>query len=314
MSNPKNAAWYGNALGGFLTPGTGNIFYVDGINGLDTNDGMGPDTPLLSITDTLANHCVTGNNDYIVVIQYPADGSPPAGETYPIAVNKNRVHIIGGAFAHAEADKYAFLGADDDNEIFNVQAQWVEIAYMKLAGGTNHAAIEFTGDGPTNKGFAIHHNIFNQKNGTVGFPAYGIWMELENTQTANWGYIAYNYFGPSNTNYAINIHANPVMLRIHNNMFLKPAAIAIYMDGPMAYCEVTDNRFSLLTDTTGMAITFTARCWDASVSYINGNQAHVGATQMGQNPYRDLSAIAGGVKQNWGLNHVGPAPTLPVTA
>lgn len=311
MANPKNAAWYGGDVCGFLVPGAGSIYYVDGLNGLNTNDGLGADTPFLDITYALTQ-CTSGRNDYIFVIQYPPDGSEPGTETYPIAVNKHRVHIIGGAFAHAEADKYAFLGATGDTQIFDIQAQWVEIAYMKLAGGTNHAAIEFTGDGPTNKGFAIHHNIFNQKNGTVGFPAYGIWMELENTQTANWGYIAYNYFGPSNTNYAINIHANPVMLRIHNNMFLKPAAISIYMDGPMAYCEVTDNRFSLLTDTTGMAITFTARCWDPLVAYVDGNRAHVGATQMGQNPFRDLSPVVG--KQNWGLNHAGPASTLPVTA
>jgi len=312
MANPKNAAWYGNDLGAFLVPGAGDIFFVDGIGGLNTNDGLGVDTPFLDITYALTQ-CATDNNDYIIVLRYPADGSA-AEANYPINITKNRVHIIGGSFPYLEADKYAFLGADSDNEIFNIQAQWVEIAYLKLAGGVSHAAIEFTGDGPTNKGFAIHHNTINQKYGTNGFPAYGIWMEQpSNAHVANWGMIAYNRFGPSHTSNAIWINANPVLLRIHHNLFHLPAAIAVNMDGPMAYCEVTDNQFSLLTDTTGMAITFTANCYvEPEVAYIDGNRAHHGATQMGQNPYRDLSPVGTG-KQNWGLNYAGTAPIYPVT-
>lgn len=312
MANPKNAAWYGNDLGAFLVPGAGDIFFVDGINGLNANDGLGVDTPFLDITYALTQ-CAADNNDYIVVLRYPADGSAAEAGGYPINITKNRVHIIGGSFPYLEADHFAFLGADNDAQIFDIQAQWVEIAYLKLAGGTSRAAIEFTGDGPTNKGFAIHHCTFNQKNGTNGVPLHGIWMELENTQTGNWGYIAHNYFGPTQTGYGIFIHANPVMLRVHNNTFMKSVAGAVYMDGPMAYCEVTDNRFSVEEDTTGFAITFTARCWDTNVSYIDGNRAHFGAVQMGANPFRDLSAVAGGLKQNWGLNHAGTAPIYPVT-
>lgn len=315
MANPKNAAWYGGGLFPFLAPGAGNIWFVDGVNGLNTNDGMGPDTAFLDITFALTQ-CVAANNDYIFVIEYPADGSPPAGETYPIAVDVNRVHIIGGAFpGHADSDKFAFLGANTDNEIFNIQAQWVEIAYLKLSGGVSHGAIEFTGDGPTNKGFAIHHNTINQKNGTNGMPAYGIWMETpSNAHSGNWGLIADNYFGQAATSNAIWIDQNPVMLRIRNNQFIYCAAIAINMDGPLAFCEIVDNRFALGADTTGFAITFTANCnvgHAAGACYIAGNQAHFGPVAMAQNPYRDLSPAAN--CQNWGLNYVGAAPTMPVT-
>jgi hypothetical protein len=313
MSNPKNATWYGNDLGMFLVPGAGSTYFVDGLNGANTNDGMSADTPFLDITYALTQ-CTAGRNDYIFVIQYPADGSPPAGETYPIAVDKHRVHIIGGAYpGHVDSDKYAFLGANTDNEIFNIQAQWVEIAYLKLSGGATHAAIEFDGDGPTNKGFAIHHNVINQKYGTNGAPAYGIWMEQPyNAHGGNWGLIQDNFFGPMGTSNAIWINQNPVMLRIRNNTFLRNAGgIAINMDGPMSFCEITGNHFALTADTTGLAITFTANCYSSDVSYIANNYAHAGATQMVQNPYRDISSPP--LTQDWGINYVGAAPTLPVT-
>lgn len=311
MSNVKNAAWYGGGLFPFLAPGVGNTWFVDGVNGANTNDGMGPATAFLDITYALTQ-CVAANNDYIFVIEYPADGSPPAGETYPIAVNKHRVHIIGGAFPHGEGDKFAFLGATDDNEIFSIQAQWVELAYMKLSGGTNHAAIEF-GDTPVNcKGAAIHHCQFSEKTGTVGNAAYGIWQETANTLGGNWCFIAYNKFYPQLTTHGILMGSNPAYAVIHSNLFIKPGGIAINVTSQPAYMEITDNRFSLLSDTTGLAITFQAGAvgWPA---WIDGNHAHFGSTQMAQNPFRDIGVIPGPLENNWGLNYVGPAPTLPVT-
>ena len=47
MGNPKNPAWYGGGIGNFMIPGAGlgNVFYNDGVNGLDANDGLTPQTP-----------------------------------------------------------------------------------------------------------------------------------------------------------------------------------------------------------------------------------------------------------------------------
>jgi hypothetical protein len=295
----------------FLVPGAGSTYFVDGLNGANTNDGMSADTPFLDITYALTQ-CTAGRNDYIFVIQYPADGSAPAGETYPIAVDKHRVHIIGGAFPHAEGDKYAFLGATGDTAIFDIEAQWVELAYMKLSGGTNHAAIEFN-DTPVNcKGAAIHHNQFSEKTGTVGTARNGIWMEANNTLGGNWCFIAYNKFYPSITGIAIRFDSNPAYPVIHHNLFTKVGGIAIRINSGGAYGEITDNRFSLASDTTGLAITFTAGAvgWPW---FVSGNEAHYGSAQMAQNPYRDIGVIPGPLENNWGLNYVGPVPTLPVT-
>lgn len=311
MSNVKNAAWYGGGLFPFMSPGAGNIWFVDGVNGANANDGMGPDTAFLDITYALTQ-CVAANNDYIFVIEYPANGSPPAGETYPIAVDVHRVHIIGGAFPHGEGDKFAFLGATGDTEIFSIEAQWVELSYMKLSGGTNHAAIEF-GDTPVNcKGAAIHHCQFSEKTGTVGNARHGIWMETNNTLGGNWCYIAYNKFYPSITSYAIRFDSNPAYPVIHNNWFIKPGDIAIRINSGGAYGEITDNRFSCLEDTAGSAITFTA----AAVGLpwlIDGNHAAFGSVAMATNPYRDIGVIPGPLENNWGLNYSGIAPTFPVT-
>jgi hypothetical protein len=315
MTNPKSPAWYGGGLDAIMVPGANladnGLFYVDGVNGANTNDGLTPGEAFLDITYALSQ-CTDEHNNYIIVLEYPADGSPPGTETYPIAVDIDRVHLIGAAYPHSEGDKFAFLGATDDNEIFSIQGKWVEIAYFKLSGGTNHAAIEF-GDTPVNcKGAAIHHCQFSEKTGTVGNAAHGIWMETNNTLGGNWCYIAYNKFYPQITSYAIRFESNPAYPVIHNNWFIKPGDIAIYVNSGGAYGEITDNSFSLASDTTGLAITFTA----AAVGvpwWIDGNRAHYGSTPMTQNPYRDIGVIPGPLENNWGVNWVGAAPTMPVT-
>ena len=307
--NPWNIA----GVAPYLLPGAeqGQVYYVDGQNGDNGNTGVDPRDPKLTITNALLS-CTAGNGDTIVVLQYPADGVP-AGETLPITVDVHRVRILGALHPHMEADKPAQILAATDEAIFDIDAQWVEIAYLHLSGGHGHGCIEFHGTPVECKGFSVHHCQFAEKYGSDGQPVYGIWMEGgNNLHASNWCYIAYNVFYPSITTNGIWIDSNPAYPVIHGNTFLRTGGIAVNVTRGAAGGRLTDNRFALLTDTTGLAITFTAAAV-GDAWWVDGNHAHYGAAAMGQNPYRDLSVIPVHLKNTWGVNWVGAASTMPVT-
>lgn len=72
-----------------------HVFFVNGTStigddGVNTG-GQVPDEPFLTITKALSE-CTDGANDYIFILDYPS--TAPA-ETWPIAITKQRVHIIG---------------------------------------------------------------------------------------------------------------------------------------------------------------------------------------------------------------------------
>lgn len=72
-----------------------HVFWVDGTstigNDSAANYGQTPDTPLLTITKAL-DLCTDGANDYVFILDYP--NTAPA-ETFPIRIEKQRMHIIG---------------------------------------------------------------------------------------------------------------------------------------------------------------------------------------------------------------------------
>ena len=77
--NPKDAAWYGGNLVSFIMPNAGDVYYVDGTNGSNSNDGLSRDMPVLTLTYALSL-CTAGNEDYIIVLGYPSAGA--AGEAW----------------------------------------------------------------------------------------------------------------------------------------------------------------------------------------------------------------------------------------
>jgi len=74
--------------------GGGEVFFVNGYGGLgnDNNNGRTPDQAWSTLTYALSQ-CVADRGDIIVVLNY----WQPAGEIWPILVDKNLVHIIGMA-------------------------------------------------------------------------------------------------------------------------------------------------------------------------------------------------------------------------
>lgn len=303
---PAHNPWYTPGLANVLQPGValGHITYVNGLVGNDSSNGRNPDHAKLTIAGALTD-CLDDRNDVVVILAYH-ETTPT--DTFPVTISTDQTHIIGASYPHIEADRMVTLLADQDTAIFDVQAQWCEIAGLKMSGGVSHGCIEFTGTGGVvNKGCAIHHNQFAEKYGAGGQPLHGVWIgPTQSDGKANWSWIAYNKFYPSITGYGINVESNPAYLVIHNNLFICVADIAIYVAHVSSYGEITDNKFSLDTDVVGRAITFTAGA-TGNPWWIDGNSANDGAVIIAANPYRDLS----GMDHNFGMNFQGNTMVMP---
>ena len=72
-------------------PTIGWVFYVDHINGANTNNGIDPGEAFATITFALTQ-CQNDRDDYIIVLEHGASGVEPA---YPVVINIDRVHVIG---------------------------------------------------------------------------------------------------------------------------------------------------------------------------------------------------------------------------
>jgi len=120
--------------------GMGNVYFVDGFNGDDGNDGLTPAAAFQSIAHAL-DQCVDDRSDYIYCYNLWRQ------DTYPIDVDVNAVHIIGVA----GPDGYAGMSAPSDTAIFNFpqnKGDGSEIANFALGGfaGSTHGCIELQGD------------------------------------------------------------------------------------------------------------------------------------------------------------------------
>jgi len=120
-----------------------HVFWVDGTstvgNDAAGNLGQTPDTPLLTITKALSL-CTDGANDYVFILDYPS--TAPA-ETWPIAIEKQRVHIIGllngpiprfkivAPYATADTGVFAF----DINTTTETYGAYCEIANLIMGCG-----------------------------------------------------------------------------------------------------------------------------------------------------------------------------------
>lgn len=296
-NNPKTAAWYGNDIGHILVPGAGDIFYVDGVNGVDTNDGLSPDTPVLTITYALTDLVTAGADDYIIVLDY-AD-PPDVSETFPIACNVNDVHIIGMGVFNLNRTPIWPAGA---TAAFEITDNDVEIAGFDLAAGATSACIE---NGDTVWRAWIHHNEFGRMHGCQdGIKQTGL------VDNPHW-LIEHNIFGHLDTltRSGIRIEYNSTRSMIRNNLFYVYTGVGggIHFQGLCtAIGYVLDNRFKVPDVVAGEAIY--VENVNASVCQFHGNQVASGNVAMGFNPYRDL-----GVACHWGINYAGTAPVYPVT-
>ena len=296
MANPKNPAWYGGGLAGFLKPGAnqGNIYYIDG-TGPDTQSGLTPDDPLASFSAALAL-CVNDQNDTIVVLDYWNAATEAA---WPIVVNKSMVHIIG---VPGQGAIWPQVNPTGDFAAFNVTAAMVEICNLGVIGGATHGAIEI---GAAIWGTEIHHCSF----GEVGGAQDGIRVVVPND--AAYLKVWACRFGALLTRSGVRIDHNATrgmigVPGVECNRFYGLAGPAIHATIDFAEGGIYDNRIKMGADTQGLAITL-----DATVVggvHVDGNSANFGDTVCINNPYLD-SAVA--VSNHWGLNYWGTAPTMP---
>lgn len=294
MANPKAPPWYGAGFGMFIMPDAGTVYYVDGSNGLNTNDGLTVLTPFLTISYAM-DQVVAGNDDYIIVLAYPS--TPPGAEVWPILCDVANVHLIGSNLFMASP--MAWIAPPGATAAFEISENCVEIAGFDLGAGATSGCIENSG---TVWRAYIHHNDFAlirtaqdglKLTGAVDCPH---WLVEE------------NQFGYNTDRDGIRIEHNSTRSVFQKNRFYVPSGcVGFHAQGLCtAIGYVLDNTFKVADDAAGEAIYF--ENVNASMCNVQGNRVASGNVAMNNNPYRDLGAAI-----HWGYNTAGIAPTLPVT-
>lgn len=277
----------------------GNVFWVDGVGGDDSQDGLTPSKPLKKI-DTALGLCSNDNNDYIFVLDcYQQD-------TFPIVVDVTKVHIIGVV---NKSNRYAVMLPSGDTAIFTIASTGndCEIAGFDLSAGAAHGSIEL--NNPI--GIHIHDCIFGSDQ-AGGTPQDGIIAEtgqrnpihglIENCKFYGTGNSANGKLTRDGIRDTGGGSANFKNMTLQNNLFLGIPGICIDLDRAQG-AMILNNRFALDANTAGAAITLgaaTAGC------FIDGNSANFGKTEMAANPYVDGSAV-----NSWGINYNAITATLP---
>jgi len=286
MANPKQAPWYGGDQARVLGPSAGNSFYVNGYTGLTANDGLTPETPKLLISEAM-DLCTdaAGQNDYIFVQRWP---SADPGETWPIAVDVESVHIIGAGLYGAST--CCWIAPPGDTAAFLISKNGVEIAGFDLAAGAAHGCIENSGSVWR---VHIHHNDFGmQRTCQDGIKQTGLvdcphWLIEENT---------FGEFFDNINRDGIRIEYNSTRSVIRSNYFRVDAdnsQIGIHLQG---LCTgnifVLDNYFQVPDAMAGEAITTSATAQGLAA----GNVAAEGKAALGNIPWVDGGAFS------WGNN------------
>lgn len=281
-------------LSNTLVPGSnmGLIIYVDGAGGSNSNNGLTPDEPLLTLTAALAL-CTNDRNDTIVVLDY----YQPTGETWPVDFNKSKVRCVGSP--SASFAKWAVVDADGDTACFSVSASDVLLQHFRFLAGGSHGGVEFSG-GVARCG--VYDCEFLNPSG------YGILM---NAGDVGFGVeIARCVFWNVATNSILINGDDGAWMMFRDNIFTPVAGggICFLANGGSGSSMVLDNVFAVDSNVAGRAISLTGteHAW-----ILDGNRANFGETEMGTNPFRDVS---GSTVNHWINNIWGVTPSMPVTA
>jgi len=294
--NKKQLDWYGAQQSRFVAETVGTIFYVDGTNGLDTNDGLTPTTAVLTITYALSL-CTANANDYIFIVGYPGDAGEAA---WPIPINKAKVHIIG---TPVQAAPSPLIDATGNFGCFEISVGNVEIAGLEMTCGVSAAEACISTDGGVWKA-NIHHNFFAWQNSAV----HGIYLssDADSVDCPHW-WIHHNRFGDKMTGHNIFIAYNSTRTIIEDNLFLGVASgtSGVFVDqAGAAVGAILNNKFKVADAGDGEAIEFVA---GTAGCLVDGNVAMEGTVAVTQEPYRDLGA------NHWGVNWTTNAVDLPKT-
>lgn len=290
-------------------PAIGRVFFVRS-TGDDGNNGVDPGTPFQTITYAISQ-CGDGNNDYIIVL----DNTSANEASWPIrVVDKSIIHILGRWGAPYAEPSIRAVGAG--NPCFQLESSWIELAGLELGAGDDATPIVQSLAGPGTIGeWWIHHCTFGWIN-AESFGSDGIWVQ--NTHDAPQCVIEDCWFnGPTGlTQHGIHIEGNATRSIFRRNYFrnLTGGIGILCVQAGSDIGAIVDNIFKVPDLADGEAITMQA---DVGNALITGNQAAGQDNAMGKNPYRDLSAAAGGAGTGfnaWGINYAGIVPTLPVIA
>lgn len=293
-----------------------HVFFVNGTStigddGVNTG-GQVPDEPFLTITKAISE-CTDGANDYIFVLDYPS--TAPATETFPIAINKQRVHILG--VLNGRIPRFKIV-APTDTAVFSfgltgsTYGAYSELAnfIMGSAASSAKGAIEFFQAGCF--GIHIHHCGFGLAARSNTDCKYGICIGKTGTENAGeliYGLIEHCTFGElvsSDGIYVPNVPytgPNSIYSLIIRNNYFKVDGIGINIDHAAANMHeggIYNNRFCMSSDAVGKAIDIVA---GVTGGFIDGNVASVLANEasVSANPYRTMTACG----PAWGLNYKG---------
>lgn len=283
-----------------LIPRVGKHFWVDGSTGVDTNNGLSPANPVLTVTQALTL-CTAGAYDVIHILAN-SPSSAPAAEIFPIAVNKNGVTIRGEHGSGLLSD--SGIGSYTKNKAcFEIGAHYVTIEdlYMGVDNeGSDGGIIEFNG---TNCyfGTTIRRCTFD----TQYIAAYGILATYDQPYLLVEDCVFGGTWIAGYTTAGIYI-GNLTGGMIRRNVFNKNQGIAISAGVGASNFQILNNQFNLPSDTVGKAVTLA----DGSLNiFTNGNHANFGMTAMTNNPYRDLN---NDTSNTWGLNYKAGLSVMPI--
>jgi hypothetical protein len=295
--------------------GMGRVFYV-GATGTDGNEGIDPSLPFATITYALSQ-CVSYQNDVIVVL---ADYWQPAGETWPILVNKHAVHIVGRALPNLPSPA---IHPPNDTAAFQLSSlgQYGEIAFLTIGGGVSHGGIEWGNSGQVD-GFYIHDCCFGHE--WFGAPLHGIYQPAASTRGGYGCRIERCTFMGDQigtgviTGNGISLEQAAALDRCFRDLEIldcvfKGLAIGVNAAWILG-AVIAGNRFTVPDAANGEAVTLLANCDDCLVDDNRAMNGGDGA--LGNTPYRDISTGPPvGSENHWGQNYAGAAAAaLPVCA
>lgn len=284
---PKTPSHYTGGLSNYLISGAslGAVFYVDGCAGDNTNSGLTPDQPKLTIAAALAM-CTNDRNDTIVLLDYYNMEGGAA-----VTINKSKVTIVGSE-GGSRNRSWTCLHATADTACLTVAANDVRIHQLYFDAGVSHAGIEFSG---AKCRIGIYDCYFGTgKHGIWSAPG-GVGFSLD---------IVNNFFCQALTAQSIYINDDPAFFSIVDNVFDQPQNVAIeVVQGGGG--QIRNNVISLSGNVAGRAITLGASVYRC---IVDGNHANYGDTEMGNIPYTD-NAAAG--QNHWMLNYKGITGTMP---
>jgi len=283
----------------------GNVFFVDGGSSgpvVDTGSGLSAADPKQLLQSAL-DLTVDGNDDFVVVLNY--GGNARALEAWPVTLSKSKTHIVG---VGNDAQKWPVVSvldpaaANTADPAILVTGDRSSISGLELGGGATSGAIH-VGDAGGTWGVEIHNCYFGVTGDSVGQDGIRVPAGTAAPYLTVWGCRFATFLTRDGIRTIGN--ATRAILGVADkqaNFFYAVPGIVINISAAGTMISCFDNRIKVSNDTIGDAITYNAA---ATGGFVDGNHAHIGRTQMVNNPYRDLGAV------HWGINYVGIVPSFP---